>query len=163
MTDYFVLKLFHLGALILWLGPAFGAWLVTLAVQSSPENNTRLLVYQRFYLIVALEHLAFLVLLVTGFLMALRYQMFSVGWLTEKLVLVFLVVVPLEILDLVLGNWLAPRAEGKLYAGHSLTVLERFGYRIYHGLFTKVSLVLIPVTVVLIMYLAISKAAFISI
>lgn len=160
--DYAVLKLIHLGALIFWLGPALGAWLVLKAVETGSYQPGSLTekVSRVFYLTVLLEHVAFIVLLATGLLMAIHFQMMGSDWLNQKLYLVFLVVVPLELADIALGNWIVSSASKKLYAGKPLKGWERAGLSIYHGIFTKIALLVIPLSVLAIMYLAISKTGF---
>lgn len=160
MSEYGILKLVHLGALIFWLGPPLGAWLVFRAVEDGSYEPGSLAerVSRVFYLTVIIEHIAFIVLLATGFLMAFKYNLFEAAWLTQKIYVVFLVVVPLEIADILLGNWVADRASKKLYAGKALRSWERYGLDIYHGAFTRVALVVIPLSVLIIMYLATSKA-----
>lgn len=160
--DYAVLKFIHLGALIFWLGPALGAWLVLKAVETGtyqPGSQAET-VSRVFYLTVLLEHVAFVVLLATGLLMAVRYPWMGADWLNQKLYLVFLVLVPLEIVDIALGNWIASSASRKLYAGKPLKRWERNGLALYHGLFTKIAMVVVPLSVMAIMYLAVGKAGF---
>lgn len=160
MNEYAILKLVHLGALVFWLGPPLGAWLVLRAVEDGTYRPGSLAkkVSRVFYMTVIVEHIAFLALLVTGFLMAFKYDLLSSVWLTQKLCIVFLVVMPLEIADVFLGNWIASRASRKLYEGGVLSGWEKAGLKLYHGIFTKIALVVIPLSVLAIMYLATSKA-----
>lgn len=159
MSEYGIIKLVHLGALVFWLGPPLGAWLVLKAVEDGSYKPGSLAekVSRVFYLTVVVEHVAFIALLVTGFLMAFRYDLMGAAWLNQKIYIVFLVVVPLEIADVLLGNWIASTASRKLYAGKPLKSWERYGLEAYHGIFTKIALVVIPVSVFTIMYLATSK------
>lgn len=69
-----------------------------------------------------------------------------------------LVIIRFEIVDVFLGNWVAGKASKKLYAGDKLQNWEQRSLEIYHGIFTKIALVIIPSSVLMIMYLAISKA-----
>ncbi|GLQ29989.1 hypothetical protein [Litoribrevibacter albus] len=155
-----MLKLVHLGALVFWLGPPFGAWLVLkfVAPLSTYTDPVAAKVSRVFYWTIILEHIAFAVLLITGFTLALKYGLMGAQWLDQKLLIVFLLVIPLEIIDVCLGNWIAARASKKLYGGQTVTSWERKGLEIYHGLFTKVALAIIPLAVLGIMYLAISKS-----
>ena len=68
--EYAILKLVHLGALIFWLGPALGAWLVLKAIENENIGPVTAKVSHVFFLMVTLEHVAFIVLLLTGFSMA---------------------------------------------------------------------------------------------
>lgn len=160
LNEYAVLKLIHIGALIFWLGPALGAWLVLKALENNVDINNNLLakVSKTFFLTVILEHIAFIVLLITGFILAFRYGFLNSGWLNQKLIIVLFIIVPLEIIDVLLGNWVASQASRKLYAGQSISRWEQSGLEIYHGAFTKTALVIIPISVVVIMYLAMSKS-----
>ena len=162
MSEYGIIKLVHLGAFLFWLGPPLGAWLVWRSVEggryipgSIAERVSRV-----FFLTLVVEHVAFIALLVSGFLMAVKYDLLGAVWLTQKLHIVLLLVVPLEIADIFLGNWVASRASKKLYSGKALKSWERRGLEIYHGVFTKIALVVIPIAVLLIMYLATGKVGF---
>lgn len=159
MIEYAILKLVHLGALIFWLGPPIGAWLVFKYVNfdTSPANPVAAKVSRVFFFTVILEHIAFVFLLATGFTLAYRYQMFGAEWLNQKLYLLFLIILPLEIADVYLGNWVAARASAKLGRGENLKPWEAKCLVFYHGFFTKLALVLIPLSVLAIMYLAVSK------
>ncbi len=162
MNEYAITKLIHIGALIFWLGPALGAWLVYKSVDTEQNKKSSLAktVSRVFYQMIMLEHIALAALLITGILLAIQANWFSVPWLQQKLYLVGLIIIPLEVADIVLGNWLANRASGKLFSGQTLTEKEHWAHQFYHGLFTKIALILIPVSVTLIMYLAISKTGF---
>lgn len=160
MSDYGLLKLIHIGSLILWLGPALGAWLVLRAVDDKNFTGGRIAakVNRMFYMTVIIEHIAFMGLLASGFYLAHVYHFFGSPWLTQKLTMVLLIIVPLEVVDIILGNWLASTASKKAYAGTALRSWERRGLEIYHGAFTKIALLVLPITVLLILYLATSKA-----
>lgn len=159
MSEYGIIKLVHLGALVFWLGPPLGAWLVLKTVEdgSYKPNSLAKRVSRVFYLTVILEHLAFISLLATGFLMAFKYDLLGAAWLSQKIFIVLLVIVPLEIFDVLLGNWIASTASKKLYAGRPLKSWERYWLEVYHGIFTKIALIIIPLSVLIIMYLATSK------
>ena len=159
MTEYTLLKLIHLGAFVFWLGPPLGAWLAFKIVERSATENHPLVakVNRLFFFTVTLEHIAFLALLISGFTLAIKYQLLDAPWLNQKLHIVLFAVLPLELIDIVLGNWLAKRASNNYFSGVALTPLEHRILQLYHGAFTKAALVTIPVTVVLIMVLAIGK------
>lgn len=160
MIEYSIVKLVHLGALIFWLGPALGAWLVLISIEDGTyqADSIAAKVSRVFFLMIIVEHVAFVILLSTGLYMAFQFGFMASGWLTQKLYLVFWVVVPLELLDVLLGNWIASKASKKRYAGQSLQRWEQLGLTLYHGAFTKLALVVIPLSVLAIMYLAVSKA-----
>ena len=159
MIEYGLLKLLHIGALIFWLGPPLGAWLVLKAVEdgSYQTNSVAEKVSKVFFITLIIEHVAFVTLLLSGFYLAFTYQLFGADWLTYKLYIVLLVVVPLEIIDVLLGNWIASTASKKLYQGQSIPKWQQKGLALYHGAFTKLALIIIPLAVVAIMFLATSK------
>ena len=160
MSEYGIIKLVHLGAFLFWLGPPLGAWLVWRSVEGGYSWLDCGKSKQSFFLTLILEHVAFIALLVSGFFMAVKYDLLGAVWLAQKLHIVILLVVPLEVVDIFLGNWVASRASTKLYSGKVLKSWERRGLEIYHGVFTKTALVVIPIAVLLIMYLATGKVGF---
>ncbi|UTA46601.1 hypothetical protein L1F30_10535 [Simiduia sp. 21SJ11W-1] len=95
----------------------------------------------------------------SGLYLAINYQMLGSPWLEQKLLLVLCIVVPLEIADIALGNWLAAKVTKKLYAGNKTASWERRCLSLYHGAFTKLALAVLPLTLLVIMYLATSKTA----
>lgn len=160
--EYSILKLFHIGALILWLGPALGAWLVFKAVEKEEISPVTEKVNRVFFAMITIEHIAFVVLLATGFMMAMTAGWFSAGmsgapWLSQKLMVIGLIIIPLEIVDLVLGNWLALKASNSMYSGEAINQKQKRWLEIYHGPFTKLAIALIPISVLLVMYLAVNK------
>lgn len=159
MIEYGLLKFIHIGALIFWLGPPLGAWLVFKAVEDGRylPNSVAAKVSRVFFITLIIEHVAFLLLLISGFAIATQYQLFGNEWLTTKLYIVLLVIVPLEIIDVLLGNWLASRASKRLYQGAHVPLWQRKALALYHGVFTKLALLIIPLSVSLIMLLATSK------
>lgn len=156
--EYFILKLIHIGALVLWLGPAFGAWVVLKVVGDENVGPVTAKVNRAFFAMITLEHLAFAVLLITGFLMANMANWFATPWLSQKLLLVGIFVIPLEVIDIILGNWLAAKASKNIQLGKA-TARQKYLLNIYHGPFTKIAIVIIPISVILIMYLAVSKSS----
>ena len=159
--EYAILKLVHIGALIFWLGPALGAWLVLQAIKNENIGPVTAKVDHVFFLMVTLEHVAFIVLLLTGFSMAFLAGWFTSPWLQQKLLVVGLVIVPLEIVDIFLGNWLAAKASKSVHLGIA-SAQQRRWLALYHGPFTKLALLTIPVSVVIVMYLAVSKTPLLS-
>ena len=154
--EYGLLKLIHIGSLILWLGPALGAWLVFKVVEQDDVSPVTAKVNRVFFAMIVLEHIAFVTLLVSGVAMAFQFGGAS-SWLQQKLYIVGLVIIPLEVVDILLGNWLAAKASKKFYTGLDLTAAEARWLRIYHGPFTKLALLTIPLSVLTVMYLAVSK------
>ncbi|GAA0342938.1 hypothetical protein GCM10009092_04460 [Bowmanella denitrificans] len=157
--DYPLLKLLHIGALIFWLGPALGAWLVLKAVDKIADlsNPIAAKVSKVFFFTIVIEHVAFAVLLASGFTLAFQYGFIHTDWLQQKLYIVLLIIVPLEVVDILLGNWLTAQASKKLYAGQPMTKWDQRWIDVYHGPFTKIALLVIPISVLMVMYLAVGK------
>ena len=90
-----VLKVIHIGSLIMWLGPALGSWLVLRYVQQQQGemSSATSLVYKVFFFTLTLEHLAFCFLLISGAWMAFGYGWIDMPWLQNKLWLVLLLAV----------------------------------------------------------------------
>lgn len=156
---YSLLKVVHLGSLVLWLGPALGSWLVLrYAQQQQGELGAATsLVYKVFFLTLTLEHVAFCTLLVTGASMAFGYGWIEMPWLQQKLWLVMLLIVPLEVADIWLGNWKVQQLVNKRIGGQQLTTRQHALIHFYHQGFTYLAILTLPITVLLIMWLAVSK------
>ena len=158
---YAALKVIHLGSLVLWLGPALGSWLVLRYMQQHegelwPATGK---VYRVFFWTLTLEHVALVTLLLSGASMAFMFGFISMPWLQQKLWLVLLIIVPLEIVDIWLGNWKVKRLIAARSAGTALTARQQALVQFYHKGFTNLALITLPVTVLLIMWLAVSKQA----
>lgn len=156
---YSLLKLIHIGSLVLWLGPALGSWLVLryMQRQQGELSSATALVYKVFFATITLEHLAFCSLLLSGGWMALSYGWLDMPWLQNKLWLVLLLVVPLEIVDIWLGNWKVKQLVSRRSAGAVLSTKEQALIHFYHRGFTWFAVAMLPPTVLLIMWLAVSK------
>lgn len=161
MIEYGLAKIIHLAALVFWLGPPLGAWFVLKAVGSKEfvSGSVEDKVNKMFYLTLILEHVAFVVLIASGVYLAVVFNMLSGAWLKQKILIISVIVVPLEILDVLLGNWLANTASKKLYAGRVPSQWEKRGLEIYHGIFTKIAILVMPLCVFALMYLATTKSA----
>ena len=161
MIEYGLAKIIHLDALIFWLGPPLGAWFALKAIDSKEFVSGSVVekVNEVFYLTLILEHVAFVALIASGVYLAVAFNMLSGDWLKQKLLIIGIIVVPLEILDVLLGNWLANTASKKLYAGGVPSHWEKRGLKIYHGIFTKIAILVMPLCVFAIMYLATTKSA----
>lgn len=158
--EYALIKLLHIGALIMWLGPPFGAWLMLRQAKKSGLDEAQLFEqYRLFYRLIALEHVALLFLLGTGVWMASQYSLWSAPWLQQKLILVFAALLPIELLDIVLANVLLPRINRMQFDGKPLKSWHRMVQNFYHGPFTYFAVFVIPVLTLSIMYLAVGKQA----
>jgi len=70
---------------------------------------------------------------------------------------VLLLIVPLEIVDIWLGNWKVQQLIKKRSLGEALTSRQQNLIQFYHKGFTNLALLTLPVTVLAIMWLAVSK------
>ncbi|NIW85709.1 MAG: DUF2269 family protein [Gammaproteobacteria bacterium] len=155
------LKVVHLSALVIWLGPSGGAWMV-LALErrecGDPSVASHYL-YCGFLRLLWLQHVGVLVLLGSGLLLLhlhgfapLEYR-----WLQIKLLLVFLVILPIELADTWLGHARLPRVFAAREPGTPYTPEELRALRFYRRYFVPIGLALLLPTVVLIMWLAVAK------
>lgn len=156
-----IVKLLHLGALILWLGPALGAWWLLLSANRMLGEPTAVshLLYTQFFKIVWLEHVAFMALLLSGFLYAwlAGFSFSGMPWLKLKLLLIALIVLPLEIVDIWFSHTKLTQTFKKRDPDTSYSAAETGLLSFYHGGFTRAALILLPATVLGIMWLTIAK------
>lgn len=143
----------------MWLGPAIGSWLALRYMQQQQGELAAATqqVYRVFFWTIVLEHIALCTLLLSGALMAFSFGFIAMPWLQQKLWLVLLLILPLELADIWLGNWKIKRLISKRNQGIVLTTSEQNIIRFYHREFTHLALLILPVTVLLIMWLAVSK------
>ncbi|HBN87651.1 MAG TPA: DUF2269 domain-containing protein, partial [Rheinheimera sp.] len=141
------------------LGPALGSWLVLRYMQQQEGElaPATAKVYRVFFWTLTLEHIALVSLLLSGAAMAFMYGFIAMPWLQQKLWLVLLIIVPLEIIDIWLGNWKVKRLIAARSAGTTLTPRQQALVQFYHKAFTNLVLVTLPATVLIIMWLAVSK------
>lgn len=154
-----LLKTLHIGLLILWIGPTFGAWLMLVdSMRRFPPEDTGMQMQRFFFRLMWLEHLALAGLLLSGMALAWRhgYAAAAPAWLQHKLTLVLLVVLPLEVADVWLGHFKLPRilaraaCQGQAPEAQSLL-------RFYHHRFTPLALAVLPPALLAIMWLAVAK------
>ena len=92
---YLVIKLVHLVALLLWIGPPLGMYVLLFRAHATRATEQVLWLERESERVLVLEHVAFVVLLLTG--AALVFQMgpaaLSIPWLQKKLVCVAAIVV----------------------------------------------------------------------
>jgi len=155
-----LLKLLHIGGLILWLGPSGGAWLLLQKAKRrlDPQTPEYRALYRDFLPFFWVEHLGLLLLLASGVLLLSIYghAALSWTWLEIKLALVIGVVLPIEIIDIWFGHvrlprWFATRKRpGAGYRAYD-------AYAAYERKFVPISLPLLLAAVVAILWLAIAK------
>ncbi len=98
-------------------------------------------------------------LLINGAWMVFGYGWIEMPWLQQKLWLVLLLIVPLEVVDIWLGNWKVQQLVNRRSLGQELTARQQAIIHFYHRGFTYLAICTLPVTVLLIMWLAVSKQA----
>lgn len=155
---FFALKILHIGALIFWLGPSLGAWLVLLATRKYVGEITPAahLAYRIFIKLLIVEHIAFVALIISGFGMVYLVYGFNQPWLQWKLLIILLFVVPLEMLDIWYGNIKLPQIFSRFNeAGYDTTQSKTL--HIYHVYVTRTAIAIIPASVLIIMWLVIAK------
>lgn len=155
---FIALKILHIGSLIFWLGPSLGAWFILMAVRKQLGEITPAthLAYRVFIKMLILEHVAFVVLIASGISMAILVFGFNQPWLQWKLLIILLLIVPLEILDIWYGNIKLPQIFSRLNeAGYDTKQIRTLN--IYHTFITRIAIVIIPVSVLAIMWLVIAK------
>jgi uncharacterized membrane protein len=161
---YLQVKFIHLLMVAMWtfstavayrdyVFPAFKAW------EKDPENPTRIAIrddfLRRFDHGAQLEHFAFPVLIVTGFMMVwiAGWPLTELSWLTVKLGIVLIVFIPVEVIDYYIshfgGNKEKILATGDMDRHEAMT---RFHWR-----FFKVTTPLVVTLIPMIYYLAVTK------
>lgn len=156
---YTLIKLIHIGSLIFWIGPALGSWLVLTYSQklTGEESASTKLVYRVFFFTLSLEHIALAALLSSGAIMAFHFGHWPAQWLQWKLLIIAAVIVPIELIDIGLGNWKVKQLIEKRSHGEKLSASEHKLIHYYHYYFTTFAIAVLPFTVFAIMWLAIAK------
>lgn len=161
---FFALKLIHIGALVFWLGPSLGAWLVLLALRRQQGEFTQAThqAYKIFMKMLIVEHVAFVALLATGIGMVVCLYHNPASWLQWKLLIIVAVVIPLEIIDIWYGNIKLPQIFSRFNEnGYNTEHLKTL--HVYHKHITGAAIVIIPISTLAIMWLAIAKPGIIPI
>ena len=158
-----IVKVIHLGALVIWLGPSGGAWMVLMLARHKAGEPSLVshYLYRGFFQMLWLEHLGFFALIASG---AILLGMYGLGaleatWLKLKLALVLLVIFPIEVPDL----WFSHRGLPAIFASRRpdapYTESEQRLLDSYHRRFVPITLPILLAAVVVIMWLAIAKPA----
>ena len=145
-------KLFHLAGLVLWLGPSTGGYLLILLARSDGGPAIELWLMREYLHLIHIETLGLFMLLASGATMR-RAQRGLAGarWLKVKLVIVFLVFIPLEAAQLVIYHMVVKRA---FLTGAGVGVEEAFELYWKFSLFAAVVL---AVTIPPVFYLAVFR------
>lgn len=159
MDAYIILKILHLGALILWVGPGLGAWIMMLVINQRFGEPSRVshLTYLLFLRLMWLEHIALVVLLTSGALLAWQTGQFTAAWLQMKFFIICLLLLPLEAVDIWFVHLRLPRLFDRREVNTPYSRSEYRLLQLYHQRFTPVALITLPLAVLSIMYLAIGK------
>lgn len=156
-----IVKVIHLGALVIWLGPSGGAWMVLMLARhkaGEPSLVTHYL-YRGFFQMLWLEHLGFVTMLASGVVLLGMYGLgaMATAWLEFKLAIVVLVIVPIEAADL----WFSHRGLPQIFVSRRpdapYTGSEKRLLDLYHLRFVPIALPVLLTAVVTIMWLAIAK------
>ncbi len=158
-----IVKVIHLGALVIWLGPSGGAWMVLMLARhkaGEPSLVTHYL-YRGFFQMLWLEHVAFFALLASGITLLWMYGFDAIDatWLKLKLAIVIAIILPIEVPDLWfshrgLPQIFASRRPDAPYTGHEKRLLDA-----YHRRFVPIFLPILLAAVVVVMWLAVAKPA----
>ncbi|MBZ0220901.1 MAG: hypothetical protein K8I01_10780 [Candidatus Methylomirabilis sp.] len=97
---YRVSKFIHLLALVAWLGPSTGAYMLMLL--AGRQVSLRLWIIEQYRFFIFIELAAFLVLAATGLYMRSRGGLEGAGWLRAKLAIVVAVFIPFQAAQLVI-------------------------------------------------------------
>jgi hypothetical protein len=155
-----LIKLLHLGGLILWLGPSGGAWLLVQLSkrrldQQSIEYNELYRDFTKFFWV---QHLGLFLLLGSGVLLLSMYgnTALSWTWIQLKIALVLCVLLPIELMDMWFGHIRLPRQFSS--QGRNTDSRKKMSsVELYERRFVPISLPILLVTVVVVMWLAIAK------
>lgn len=157
--EFFIaLKISHIGALIFWLGPSLGAWFCLLALRkyAGEFSSSTQKIYHVFIKMLIVEHIAFILLLISGFGMAFFWFGFQQAWIQWKLLIILLFIVPLEIVDIWYGNIQMARIFSN-QDRESYTTDETNTLFVYHRYVTGAAIIIIPIAVLSIFWLVIAK------
>lgn len=110
-VSYDVLKTLHLLAVILWIGPALGAYWTLFATWQRGDKAAILAAEEDCERVLRLEHIAFGGIIVTGVAMlsVMDFALVQTQWMQQKLGL-FGVILAFELFDMWVGHRVLPRA-----------------------------------------------------
>jgi uncharacterized membrane protein len=110
-VTYLLLKLFHLVAVIMWIGPPLGAYLLLFKAHAEKDEARILWMERATERVLGIEHVAFVVMVGTGLAMiwASDGVLLAMPWLVKKL-WVFGGIVLFEMYDIWLAHVVTARA-----------------------------------------------------
>lgn len=152
-------KLVHLVGVIIWIGPSLGGFWMLLQAEKSGDERLEIWARRRFEWLVNIEHVGLLLLLAGGIGMlystgwaALEYM----RWFQWKLGIVVLVILPLEVADVAMVNFVLGRALREIPEDGGYTTRYLAAVRSYKR-FVMFSVVVLGVVLPLIFWLAVWK------
>jgi hypothetical protein len=165
MTDlgawFPVVKVVHLGALVLWLGPSGGVWLALMIERrrTGEPNVISHHLYLAFLRTLWFQHLGVVLMLGTGVLLLSMYGTAALGlsWVKWKIGLIAAVIVPIELSDFWFSHKMLPGIFDNRVPDSPYTAAELRQLRVYHRWYTPSVLPLLLIAVILIMWLAVAK------
>ncbi len=156
---YSILKILHIGSLIFWLGPTLGAWWLLRATTyrfGEPSIISQYL-YRLFLKVTEIEHIALMTLLITGGLLGMLLDSYQQTWLLIKLTLILVILLPFEALDIWLCHYKLANMFERRHPSTPYAIEENRLLAFYHHQFVPLALLFIPITVLIIFWLVISK------
>lgn len=152
--SYSIYKLIHLIAMVLWLGPALGAYWILVRANKYPDIK-RLEIEKFYEEVLVIEHIAFLVLIATGFGIwsQLGISLFEVYWLNVKLTLVAMIVI-IELFDISFSHFYFRHLMNKRYPFTADAWVSYFKVR---KVFYNVAIPVLIALILGVLYLAVFK------
>ena len=161
-THFGIVKTLHVYSVMLWTSSAIGGfYYVVVAARERYSNKgdeelRRRYEWARWHFnkVVILEHVALIIMLPTGLMLAttLGWNQ-EIGWLAQKVAIVTFVFIPMEIIDIALSHWIVPRA----MLGRSDQPAHYRRVMTFHTRFLRVTSYIILVTFPWVVYLVVAK------
>ena len=161
-SHYGLIKFIHLSAVMVWSSSALGGFYYVLVASWEYRRNrddeelARRYEWTRwhFNFVVIAEHVAFLVLLPTGLMLAAMFNWNQeLPWLYLKIWVVLYVFIPMELMDMALSHFFVPRAmlQRQSHPARYRRVMK------FHDRFLFVSSLIVAITIPWVVYLATAK------
>lgn len=98
---YNLFKLFHIAALVVWLGPSTGGYLLILVSHIHRQPEVEIWLRREYISLIYIETTGFLLLLSSGLgmLYASRWTLSKQWWLRKKLFIISVAILPLVVLQ----------------------------------------------------------------
>ncbi len=145
-----IAKIFHLWGLVLWLGPSAGGYILLTFARVQDRSYIAYWLFREYVKLVDAEALGLILLVASGLTMRLASPALKKArWLKYKLMIVFPVFIPLELIQLYIYHTVVFRAfsSGKGMA-EAIALYDRF---------TFISVVILFVTIPAVFILAVLR------